>query len=415
MVSTTTPMLGGPFAPTTPTKQVWAAHILPATDAPTLAATASTGGTLAAGTYYYKVAALLAAATPGYGPDAAETAASDEQVVTVGAAGAVSLTITPSSASGAPTPAGYRIYRTIAANGVSQTEVFLEDNTGTTLTDDGSITPTAVNAHPLIAGMLSEWQPGPQLAVARAYPAVTTVVASTTPYLYVVGGASSATVLEKTWEVAALPNTGASAGPATAFAPALTGSNDCTTEPCMSAGRWSPFAVGVTGPTSVTNASWLLVGGGVDPAVTGGEIIEHMKIDSTTGLNVTATTWATVGAQNANFNFKISPNTYGPIGFYINAAIAIVDGWSGGLVKNQDEFVGLRCVPDTTNPANCAAGGDFELGATGTLTTATQSGLGLTNPTLAWSGYTITSGYIYIVGGTTDGTNAVSTVQQGAQ
>ncbi|HEX8951379.1 MAG TPA: IPT/TIG domain-containing protein, partial [Polyangia bacterium] len=135
--------LGAPFSPSSPTAEVWKARILPANEAPTVtAAAAKTAGKLALGTYYYKVSTLVSAGTPGYGVSAAETVGSDEQVVTLsGTSSAVTLTIT-SAAALAGHVAGYRVYRTAMANGVSQTEVFLADADATgSYTDDGSATP----------------------------------------------------------------------------------------------------------------------------------------------------------------------------------------------------------------------------------------------------------------------------------
>src|SRR5262249_45512275 len=83
-----TAAMGAPFTPSTPVKDVFRARLLPAAESPTASAAAQATGTLAAGTYYYKVATLLVPNTPGYGTDpaiannvAAETVASDEQVV----------------------------------------------------------------------------------------------------------------------------------------------------------------------------------------------------------------------------------------------------------------------------------------------------------------------------------------------
>ena len=395
--------LGATFTPTAPLTDVRKARILPASEAPTVTATAGTGGTLAAGTYYYKVSTLVTAGTAGYGANAAETVASDEQVVTVAATGSVQLAFTRSSSIPAANVAGFRIYRSAAANGTSQSEVFLADvgAAATSYTDDGSATPGM--AHPLSAGMLSEWEAGPALQVARAYPGVTVAVAeptagTTIPYLYVVGGASSASVVERTYEVSSLAS-----GNAGAFGPALTGSNDCTSEKCMATGRWSLFAAAVVDPPSVTNpvTNWIVAGAGATTA--GQSIDEHAQITGASGL---LQTWSAV-TTDASAAFTISPESLGPLGFYSNAHLAIIDGYAG-LVQNKDEFVGLLCNGTSTNGV-CDAGVDFKQAGA-----RSNSNLGVMPP-IAWSGYAITSGYMFIVGGSTDGTNAVTTVQQGAQ
>lgn len=412
---TATAAMGAPFSPASPTNEVWKAHILSSADAPTVSATASVGG-LPAGTYYYKVATLLAANTPNYGPDPAETAASDEQVVTVGAGGAVMLTFAASTAAGAP-PAGdvvgFRIYRSPMANGVSQSEVFIHDvPAGATSYVDSGDAPGM--AHPLVAGMLSEWEPGPALAVPRAYPGVTVVQATpnatATPLLYVIGGASSSSAVEKTYEVSPL-----SSGTAGAFAPALTGANDCTSEVCMAAGRWSLFADNVTQPVTVTNPAtqWVIAGAGV---VGSGSIIEAGLIDSTSSAGLIKS-WAPVAADGG-FAFTIPATTYGAIGFYENGYLAVVDGYGNGQVQgSNDEFTSLFCSTALNMAGQCPADTPFKQGDNTILKAKSNSGLGIKAPLtpIAWPGYTISSGYIYIVGGTSNGTNAIDQVVQGAQ
>lgn len=395
--------LGATFTPTTPTTDVRKARILPATEAPTVSATVATGGALAAGTYYYKVSTLVTAGTTGYGANAAETVASDEQVVTVAAAGSVQLTFARSTLIPSANVAGYRIYRSAAANGTSQSELFLADvgAAATGYTDDGSATPG--KAHPLTAGMLSEWEAGPALRVARAYPGVTVAIAeptagTTIPYLYVVGGASSSTVVERTYEVSTLAS-----GNAAAFGPALTGSNDCTVESCMATGRWSLFAAAVVDPPSVTNpvTNWIVAGAGATAA--GQNIDERAQIIGASGL---LQAWSAV-ATDASAAFTLSPQTVGPLGFYSNAHLAIIDGYDA-MVQNKDEFVALACSGTSTNGV-CDPNVAFKQSGA-----RSNSSLGVMTP-LAWPGYTITSGYIFIVGGSSDGTNAVTTVEQGAQ
>ncbi len=404
--------LGAPFSPMTPTAEVWKARILPADEAPTVSAVAATTvGKLMPGTYYYKVAALVAAGTSGYGPNAAETVASDEQVVTLtGTSTAVTLTISPAAAL-AGHVTGYRVYRTAMADGVSQTEVFLADAAASgSYTDDGSA--TTGMAHPLTAGLLSEWEPGPSLLVPRAFPAVSIATTrptptTTAPYLYVVGGASSATAAEKTYEVSPLSSGAAAAFGPTGLAPG--NANNCTTvETCMASARWSPFAVSISDPPSVTNpaTSWLLAGAGATAAAQ--QIDEHAEITAATGV---LGAWSAVQADNA-FAFTISADTLAPIGFYENGYLAIVDGYRGG-VQNKDEFTSLICA-GTSTMGVCDAGQDFKQGANAVLNARSNSNLALMPP-VAWAGYTITSGYIFVVGGTTDGMNAVTTVLQGAQ
>ncbi|MCA1662995.1 MAG: hypothetical protein LC659_01725, partial [Myxococcales bacterium] len=185
--------------------------------------------------------------------------------------------------------------------------------------------------------------------------------------------------------------------------PTLTGSNDCTSEKCMATGRWSLFAAAVVDPPSVTNAvtNWIVVGAGA--TATGQSIDEHAQITGSSGL---LQTWSAV-ATDAGAAFTISPQTLGPLGFYSNAHLAIIDGYAG-MVQNKDEFVGLACNGASTGGV-CDPGVDWKQAGA-----RSNSNLGVMPP-IAWSGYAITSGYMFIVGGSTDGTDAVTTVQQGAQ
>ena len=91
-------------------------------------------GSLAAGAWYYRVAAVVPSGDPD-NPDG-ETLPSDEVVVTLGEAGAIALSWTPTTIGGEPA-AGYRVYRTDAADGVSQTEHLIAEVADASYTDVG--------------------------------------------------------------------------------------------------------------------------------------------------------------------------------------------------------------------------------------------------------------------------------------
>ena len=110
------------------------AVILDPAGAPKATGSASAGGTLAAGTYYYKVSAVL-----GANPDNpnGETLGSDEVIVNAAASGKVTLSW--AAVSGA---VSYRVYRSAAANGASQSEVLLKSGiTVLTYDDTGADAP----------------------------------------------------------------------------------------------------------------------------------------------------------------------------------------------------------------------------------------------------------------------------------
>lgn len=143
----------GGAAPTgTPLGSIERAVILVSSGAPKLtdpvASTAS--GTLAKGTYYYRVAAVLNATDPA---TEGETLASDEVVADLNAAGNVALTWT---APAVGTPLHYRVYRSKVANGTSGSEVLLKDTVLTTAyTDTGA--DVAGTEAPMPLGSTGKW------------------------------------------------------------------------------------------------------------------------------------------------------------------------------------------------------------------------------------------------------------------
>lgn len=136
----------------TPLASIERAKVLDRTGAPTIGSpTATTGtGALAAGTYYYRVAAVLNAADP---QTQGETVASDEVAATLIATGQIQLTWT---APAVGTVTHYRVYRSPVANGLSGSEVLLKDNVaGTTYTDTGVDVPGTEK--PMLLGATGPW------------------------------------------------------------------------------------------------------------------------------------------------------------------------------------------------------------------------------------------------------------------
>lgn len=166
----------------TPTTKVYRAYILAPSGAPKLTdppAPPLTTGNLAQGTWYYKVSAL--------GTGGEESLASDEIVVSLSAKGSAKIDWT-APASG-PAPTGYKIYRSAAADGVSQTEVLI-DTVGavTTYTDDGS--KTAGSESYLSVGATGKWiTDAKELAGGRLDASAVALEASGgNAFLYVTGG-----------------------------------------------------------------------------------------------------------------------------------------------------------------------------------------------------------------------------------
>lgn len=172
----------GGLTPTgSPTTKIYRAPILAPSGAPKLKdppVAPLTTGNLAQGTWYYKVAALTAGGE--------ESLASDEVVVNLDAKGSATIDWT---APAGPAPTGYKIYRSPAADGVSQTEVLL-DTVGavTTYTDDGS--KTAGTETYLSVGATGKWITDSKQLLGARLDASAVAVKSTggNTYLYVTGG-----------------------------------------------------------------------------------------------------------------------------------------------------------------------------------------------------------------------------------
>ena len=158
------------------------AQVLKSADAPVINSPIgiATGGTLAPGSYYYKVSALLSASDPSN--PGGETLASDLEPVTIGSTTSAKATLTWPCLAGA---VKYRIFRTVAANQPAGTERLLTEVTkqvasctGSPLpvesfTDDGGTTPAG--QQPQSPGALGRWvamtplpTPRGQLAAKRA-------------------------------------------------------------------------------------------------------------------------------------------------------------------------------------------------------------------------------------------------------
>jgi hypothetical protein len=116
------------------------ALVLSPDDAPRITSISASAeeGSLEAGTWYYKVSAILSD-NPAEEPDnpGGETLPSDEAIITIGSnTSAIDLEWEEVVVNGTPAVA-YRIYRTAEVNGVSQTERLLDEVPGTSYTDSG--------------------------------------------------------------------------------------------------------------------------------------------------------------------------------------------------------------------------------------------------------------------------------------
>jgi hypothetical protein len=261
--------------------------------------------------------------------------------------------------------------------------------------------------------MVSEWEASSNhLIIPRAYPSVALAEPSPSPTpapsfiapvnLYAVGGMSAGSTVERTWEFATLNTDGS----LSMFGPSGISTTDCASgtpkENCMSTGRWAGFADSVTGPPSVTSEHWIIAGTG---AAGGSLIQEHAQVMANGSLAI----WQSITSTGGGAFGNGSEALHGAIGFYSNDFIAIINGWDpltgGGKISNQEQFGTEACM---TAASICPANTDC-------VQTAKSASTLNISPPVAWSGYSIFSGYLWVVGGSTDGKNAVVTVWQGAQ
>jgi hypothetical protein len=192
---------GGRDGSDAPVTSVFRARILGEDSAPIiLAPETESGGNLAAGTYSYRVSAVMDTGTDNEG---GETLASDAETVLLTETG--SVRVRWQAVTGA---VSYRVFRTAAANELAGNEVLLTTGvTGTSYLDDGSESPGT--DRPMPAGGIGEWMAMPSLGTARA-DAGATIAEDTSgnAYLYVLGGVTSGTTSIDTYELAPLTESG---------------------------------------------------------------------------------------------------------------------------------------------------------------------------------------------------------------
>ncbi|MCK5688582.1 hypothetical protein KAI87_04885 [Myxococcota bacterium] len=161
--------------------KVYRAKILDSKTAPVIKApSALATGTLEAGSYSYRVSAIMGAATDN--PDG-ETLPSDAESIRLGD-GESGVKIEWDAVTDA---VSYRIYRTVAVNDFAGTDVLLATGvTATSFDDDGSATPAG--DAPLPPGSLGQWAELKTLGIARADAGSTIASDGTDDFLYILGG-----------------------------------------------------------------------------------------------------------------------------------------------------------------------------------------------------------------------------------
>jgi hypothetical protein len=354
------------------------AEVLRAADAPAnvVAKGSTTAGTLAVGTWYYKVSAVLAGGTSG-DPDnpGGETLASDEAIVTLGGNGAVDLSwdaVTVNSIAAV----SYNVYRTDAVNGASQKEHLIANVTTNGYTDTGA---TAGTKPPLAAGSLGVWMTQTQTLMEARWGhqmALLTDPASGARALYVIGGKTdNATGYLGTVEVATVDAMGH-----------LSSSFGETGTLAMTARAFFSLAVETEDNVSgFTGVGRLFATGGVTSA--GASSAIEISDVATLGTNAA---WAPYAGSGYS-------NHAGPMCTIVGDKM-----WAMG---------GAKMATDTTFSNIESTGRDIPF-LLGVPQTPIQSAAQTMTPSRALGVALVGAGFMYYVGGTSDGSNALSTNQQ---
>ncbi|MBI2394222.1 MAG: IPT/TIG domain-containing protein [Deltaproteobacteria bacterium] len=344
-------------------------------------------GTLAKGTWYYMVSAIKDAAADPDNPNG-ETLPSDEIIVTLGLNGSVKLTW-----KAVPGAKSYRVYRTALPNGASHTEVLLKDGlTGLTYTDTGVDTVTST-VTPLRRGSTGLFVALTQKLARARFNASATIAPDAGGQLrvYVVGGHGScsgagAASTMNCWESTTLSNDGRTLG---AFAAGAT---------TMAVAR-ERFGVGAlsreNGPPGYTGTqAFVLASGGLGVGGAGASF-EYASVDAGGAL-----TWKTI----ADYAPKAKDGS--DLGVANGGAFA----FGGGSVTTTGALYSTsikRAGPFTISGSTLSLGtGAIWSDATAAIPVpAGASGVGR-------FGFTLESAYFYVVGGTTNDTDAITSVSQ---
>ncbi len=381
---------GGATPAGNPLGSVERARILDPKQSPLLAqATVSAAaGTLKAGTYYYEVAAIMGAGDAD-NPNG-ETLASNEIVATLSATGQVTL-----NWSAVPGAVSYVVYRSPTAASVSATEVLLL-NPGNVLTytDDGSAAAdgSASAQTPQAAGSLGVWQTlaGSPLITPRlnASAAIATGPLGT-QHLYVVGGYGTCPAKAKgvmiCYEHAILGAGGASiTGTFATGAQSLTkGRMRAGLSVINSSDGPSNIVTDAGADAGANNEQFLVVGGGHGINATG-NTVEYAMVNATGDVNPWGSTTG----------FAVERD---------GAQVMVANGYAyvffGGTLpasyrNTSDLSTSIQVTSSSVVLGNWSNAG------------------GSIGESVGRHGLALESAYFYVVGGTTNDTDAVNAVYQ---
>jgi hypothetical protein len=366
-------VLGGANGSGAPQSTVLRARVLDFSTAPVIAdpeITRTSSAGLAAGAWIYRVSAVMGA-TDAVNPGG-ETLPSDEVTAYFVFGSTVRLRWNP-----IPGAASYRVYRTPTVNGASGSEVLLSTtpSSATTFVDDASATPSAtgLETQPLAVGSTGVWAPlTTALTTARA-----TTAAAIAPdpsgnlFVYALTGRGASGPLA-TYEYASLSADGSTLGAFTA------GPSPFPTARELAA---SAVATPQSAP-SVSSAVYVYVTGGFG---TGGSLrtTESARVSSGGALMSPADTNSYAMRRGALSSMIVNGEFYAM-------------GGTSGMNPTSSAL-------DSTNLSTLASSGtpgSFSNASVSMITGRQNFGLALA------------SAYFFLVGGTSSGTNALTSVEQ---
>ncbi len=365
-------VLGGADASGAPRAAVLRAKVLDFSTAPVIAdpeLTRVPAGGLAPGAWIYRVSAVMAAGdadNPG-----GETLPSDE--VTAYFVFGSTVRLRWGAVAGA---ARYRVYRTPAVNGASGSEVLLATVAApeTAFVDDATATPSTpgIDSQPLAVGSTGTWSQVGALGTARA-----TAAAALAPdpsgnlFVYALTGRGPSGPLA-TWEVASLSADGARLG-------------------SFSAGA-TPF------PTAREHAAAAVASPQSAPSVTAGAFVYVTGGFGASG-SLRTTELARVGSGGA----LMAPADTSSYALRRGALAAIVVNGEFYAMGGTSGMNASGAALDSTNLST--------LGATGVPGSFSNASVSLAAPRQSF-GLALAGAYFFVVGGTSNGTNALASVEQ---
>ena len=355
------------------------AVVLSADDAPTISSITSsaTASTLAAGTWYYKVSAVLSAADPDN--PGGETLASDEEIITIAANRSIDLSWNAVTVNGMAAVA-YRVYRTDAVDGTSQTEHLIATVTTTSYTDSGAAAGTEA---PLPPGAVGVWTAAGTIGTARwGHQAALVTDPNGARFVYVLGGKSDATTGYLTSVEYAPVNSDGTLG---AFV--------TTNAQPLPVGR-AFFSLALETPESVSGFT-----GGTRLFALGGTIATNLGNKASSRFE-----FAEVGTGGGTSAWT----AYGGAGTLGTRAGPMA------AITSDKLFVlgGAAMATDTTFTNVTSTGFDVAFNSDGTIGSPIQSASSTLLAPRTLGAVVLGAGFLYFIGGTSDGTNALTTSER---